>query len=63
MAQSRKTGGHLITWICLACRAEIYSRGLALGVQRCPRCGGSVLRPDDTPAHEDGSGTYLAEAS
>jgi DNA-directed RNA polymerase subunit RPC12/RpoP len=64
MAQSRQTGGQLTTWVCLACSTEMYSRGPTAGRLLCPRCGGSVFRPSDTPSPSDQlNWDYLAEAS
>jgi predicted nucleic acid-binding Zn-ribbon protein len=53
MAHRREHEGQLTTWVCITCGGEIYSRGPAAGRLACPRCGGSVFRPFDTPSPSD----------
>lgn len=45
--------GDLTTWVCVTCGNELYSRGGEMGRLRCPRCGGGVFRPFDSPSARD----------
>jgi predicted nucleic acid-binding Zn-ribbon protein len=45
--------GELTTWVCVTCGNELYSRGGETGRLVCPRCGGAVFRPFDSPSARD----------
>jgi predicted nucleic acid-binding Zn-ribbon protein len=53
MGQRGEPEGDLITWVCVTCGNELYSRGGASARLVCPRCGGTVFRPFDSPSPRD----------
>ena len=52
MSARGEPDGDLTTWVCVTCGNELYSRGGAIGRLVCPRCGGVVFRPFDSPSRE-----------
>ena len=53
MGKRGEPDGDVTTWVCLTCGTELYTHGGAAGRLVCPRCGGEVFRPFDSPAARD----------
>jgi len=51
MARGDEADRALTTWVCVTCGNELFGRGQ--GQLACPRCGGRVFRPFDTPSPRD----------
>jgi DNA-directed RNA polymerase subunit RPC12/RpoP len=51
MATGEDDDPEITTWVCLTCGNELYARGE--GRMACPRCGGRVFRPFDSPSPRD----------
>lgn len=51
--QRGEPAGDLTTWVCVTCGNELYTRGGGAGHLVCPRCGGAVFRPFDSPSSRD----------
>jgi predicted nucleic acid-binding Zn-ribbon protein len=53
MATPDESEAELTTWVCINCGKELYTRDSSAGRMMCPRCGGSVFRPFDSPSPHD----------